>query len=164
MLADRHDVALAALAHTLAQSVFYATGDDSGFALHVVTPPLRAEGIEDSKAMKHGGEQHAAWQSRLPEDEAALWDWLLAQDTATVTGLLAYCVACTVKPVRSGGSRPWRAIWGASRNRSSSRPVTEGKSAKAAENIAALKKGDMAARAAELLAETSWLPAMLRAA
>ena len=42
--------------------------------------------------------------------------------------------------------------------------VTEGKNAKAAENIATFKKGDMAARAAELLAETGWLPAMLRAA
>jgi ParB family transcriptional regulator, chromosome partitioning protein len=41
--------------------------------------------------------------------------------------------------------------------------VTEAKGKAAADNIAALKKGDMADRAAELLAGTRWLPAMLRA-
>ena len=169
MLADRPDVALAALAYTLAQPVFYATGDDSRFALHVVTPALRAEGIEDSKAVKHGGEQHAAWQSRLPEDEAALWNWLLAQDAATVTGLLAYCVACTVKPVRGAAidrlsaavaldmAQWWQPTVAGYLGRVPKpliiEAVTEGKSAKAAENIAMLKKGDMAARAADLLAE-----------
>jgi len=51
---------------------------------------------------QHGGEQHAAWQSRLPENETALWDRLLAQDTATVTGLLAYCVACYARANFSG--------------------------------------------------------------
>lgn len=55
MLADRHDVAFAALARTLAQTAFYATGDNSDLALHVVTPALRAEGFTDSKAMQHGG-------------------------------------------------------------------------------------------------------------
>jgi hypothetical protein len=35
---------------------------------------------------------------------------------------------------------------------------------KAADNIATLKKGDMADRAAELVTGTGWLPAMLRAA
>ena len=61
----------------------------SALALHVVTPALRAEGIEDSKAMKHGGEQHAAWLKRLPEDAAALWDWLRAQST---DDLLSSCL------------------------------------------------------------------------
>jgi hypothetical protein len=27
----------------------------------------------------------------LPEDEAALWDWLLAQDSAIVSSLIAHC-------------------------------------------------------------------------
>ncbi len=42
--------------------------------------------------------------------------------------------------------------------------VTEGKGASAAENIATLKKGEMAERAAQLLTGTNWLPPMLRAA
>jgi hypothetical protein len=36
---------------------------------------------------------------RLPEDEAALWDWLLAQDSAIVSSLIAYCIASAMKPV-----------------------------------------------------------------
>jgi ParB family chromosome partitioning protein len=42
--------------------------------------------------------------------------------------------------------------------------VTEAKGKAAADNIAAMKKGDMADRAADLLTGTGWLPAMLRAA
>jgi ParB family chromosome partitioning protein len=41
--------------------------------------------------------------------------------------------------------------------------VAEGTSPQAAENIATLKKGDMAERAAALLTGTGWLPALLRA-
>jgi ParB family transcriptional regulator, chromosome partitioning protein len=97
MLADRPTVALAATAHALALPVFYA-GGDSALALHVVTPALRAEGIGDSPAAKSLADQHAAWQSRLPDDQGALWDWLLTQEATALTGLLAYCVASTVKP------------------------------------------------------------------
>ena len=42
--------------------------------------------------------------------------------------------------------------------------VTEAKGEAAAENLASMKKGDLADRAAELLTGTGWLPAMLRAA
>ena len=99
MLADRPAVALAAAVHALALPVFYMD-EGSGLALHAVSPVLRAEGIEDSPAAKTFADQHAAWQGRLPDEETALWDWLLAQGGGTMTGLLAYCLACTVKPVR----------------------------------------------------------------
>ena len=42
--------------------------------------------------------------------------------------------------------------------------VTEGKGTAAADNIAKLKKDEMADRAAGLLTGTGWLPPMLRAA
>jgi len=42
--------------------------------------------------------------------------------------------------------------------------VSEAKGANAAENLAALKKGETAERAADLLTGTGWLPPMLRAA
>jgi ParB family chromosome partitioning protein len=64
VLANRPDVALAELAYGLALPMVYVVGE-SPLALHVVTPALRAEGIEDSKAMKHGDGQHIAWQGRL---------------------------------------------------------------------------------------------------
>jgi ParB family chromosome partitioning protein len=40
--------------------------------------------------------------------------------------------------------------------------VTEGKGSAAADNIATLKKGEMATKAVELLSGTGWLPAILR--
>ena len=42
--------------------------------------------------------------------------------------------------------------------------VTEAKGVAAADTLAALKKGEMAAHATALLTGTGWLPAMLRAA
>ena len=145
-----------------------------------MTRRFRAEGIDDSPAVKATAEQHAAWVARLPEDEAALWDWLLAQDGGTVTGLLAYCMACTVKPVRDPRidqlstalsldmAQWWQPTVTGYLGRVSKtlicEAVTEAKGKAAADNIAALKKGDMADRAAELLAGTGWLPAMLRTA
>ena len=130
--------------------------------------------------MKATAEQHAAWVARLPEDEAALWDWLLAQDAATVTALLAYCVACTVKPERSTSTdrlaaavaldmtQWWQPTVAGYLGRVPKtlilEAVTEGKGAAAADNIAKLKKDEMADRAAGLLTGTGWLPPMLRAA
>jgi ParB family chromosome partitioning protein len=66
MLADRPSVALATTVHALALPVFFMTGD-SGFGLHVVTPALRAEGIDDSPATKRMAERHAEWEARLPQ-------------------------------------------------------------------------------------------------
>jgi ParB family transcriptional regulator, chromosome partitioning protein len=120
-------------------------------------------------------DRHAAWQSRLQDDEATLWDWLLAQDGGTVTGLLAYCMACTVKPVRDPRidqlatalsldmAQWWQPTVTGCLGRVSKtlicEAVTEAKGKAAADNITALKKGDTA----RLLAGTGWLPAMLRA-
>jgi ParB family transcriptional regulator, chromosome partitioning protein len=105
---------------------------------------------------------------------------LLAQDGGTVTGLLAYCVASAVKPVRDPRADQlatalsldmaqwWQPTVAGYLGRVSKtlicEAVTEGASAQAAENLAAMKKADMADHAARLLAGTGWLPAMLRAA
>ena len=173
-------MALAAAAHALALPLFYDSGEDSAFALHAISPALRAEGIEDSPAMKSMSDQYAAWQSRLPENEAALWDWLLAQDSATVSRLIAYCLASTMKPVmddRTGQiaaalsldmAQWWKPTVPGYLGRVPKplilEAVTDAKGANAAENIATLKKDEMAERAADLLTGTGWLPPMLRAA
>ena len=180
VLADRPEVALAAAVHALALPVFYADHDRAALPSMPPVPFLRAEGIEDSPAAKRLAERHAAWAAQLPGDEAALWDWLLAQDAATLTGLLAYCVACTVKPEREHAADQLAAAvaldmtqwwqptvagyFGRVPKTLILEAVTEGQGPAAADNIAALKKGEMADRAAELLTGTGWLPAMLRAA
>jgi ParB family chromosome partitioning protein len=158
------------------QTVFYM-GEDSGFAIRAVSPALCAEGIEDSPAAKRLADQHAtAWQRGLPNDEAALWDWLLTQDGGIVTGLLAYCAACTVKPERDPRADQlaaavaldmaqwWQPTVTGYLGRVSKTLICEAVTEAKADNLAALKKGDMADRAAKLLTGTGWLPAMLRAA
>jgi ParB family chromosome partitioning protein len=179
MLAERPTVALAATVHALALPVFYDERE-SGFALHVVTPALRAEGLDGSTAMKRSAQQRAIWATQLPEQTEALWDWLLTRDADTLTKLLAYCVSCTVKPMREpcadqlaaavalDMAQWWQPTVPGYLGRVSKtlicEAVTEAKGKAAAENIATLKKGDMATHAAELLHGTGWLPAMLRAA
>ena len=178
MLAERPTVALAAAVHALALPVFYDERE-SGLALHVVTPALRAEGIDDSAAMKRLMQQRGLWATQLPEQPEALWDWLLTQDAETLTKLLAYCVACAVKSMREpctdqlaaavalDMTQWWQPTVGGYLGRVSKtlicEAVTEAKGKAAADNIATLKKGNMAERAAELLNGTGWLPAMLRA-
>ena len=179
MLAERPTVALAAAVHALALPVFYDERE-SGLALHVVTPALRAEGLDGSDAMKRCAQQRGIWATQLPEQTEALWDWLLTQDADTLTKLLAYCVSCTVKPMREpcadqlaaavalDMAQWWQPTVGGYLGRVSKtlicEAVTEAKGKAAADNIATLKKGDMATHAAELLTGTGWLPAMLRAA
>ncbi|OYV36439.1 MAG: hypothetical protein B7Z80_15560 [Rhodospirillales bacterium 20-64-7] len=181
LLADRPTVALAAAVYALALPVFYeARSGESILALRLDIPYLRAEGIDDSPAMKATAQQHAAWQGRLPEDEAALWDWLLAQDNDTLTGLLTYCVACSVKPERNPAAdhlaaalsldmaQWWQPTVAGYFGRVSKpqilEAVTEAKSREAADRLADFKKSEMATRAAALLKDTGWLPSMLKAA
>ena len=160
VLADRPEVALAVAVHALAVPVFYAGADSSALAIRAAHPFLRAEGIEGGAAAQRMAERHAAWEARLPQEESALWDWLLAQDAATLTALLAYCVACTVKPERSLAAdclatalsldmaQWWQPTVAGYLGRVSKplicEAVTEAKGKAAADNIAALKKGDMA--------------------
>jgi hypothetical protein len=46
--------------HALALPMFYE-GGESGLALHVVTPALRAEGLDGSAAMKRCAQQRGLW-------------------------------------------------------------------------------------------------------
>lgn len=119
-------------------------------------------------AAKQLGERHQAWRTQLPEQPEGLWDWLTRQDMQTLIGLLAYCVAATVKPERTDAfdalagavgldMAQWRQPTAA--NYLGRVPkalileaVTEGVSLNAAANLASLRKGDMATAAEERLA------------
>ena len=181
MLADCPEVALAAAVHALALPVFYADHDRSGLAIHAASPFLRAEGIDHCLASKRfwpSGMRHGRRSCRATRP--ALWDWLRTQDAATLTGLLAYCVACTVKPERGTAADQLAAAvaldmaqwwqptvagyFGRVPKTLILEAVREGQGPEAADNLAALKKGEMAERAAERLTGTGWLPVLLRAA
>jgi ParB family chromosome partitioning protein len=178
LLADAPEVALVALVHALALPVFYGSSAETGLDLRAGDPVLRAEGIEDSPAAKQLAERQAAWAAQLPEAEDALWDWLRTQDTATLTRLMALCLANTVDPIIDTATdrlaaaltldmtQWWQPTAAGYLGRVSkgliAEAVTEGVNASAANNIAAMKKDAMAKRAEELLAGTGWLPGMLR--
>ena len=171
-------VALVALAQALVLPLFYPGHTQSPLDLRAVSPYLKGEGIEDNRGSKDMAARHAAWLQRLPEEPEALWDWLIALDPATLNELLAYGAAATVKP--EGGphvdrlataagfdlAQWWmptaKGYFGRVSKALIAEAVTEGVTAQAADNIANLKKAEMAERAEALLAGTGWLPALLR--
>jgi ParB family chromosome partitioning protein len=179
VVAGNVPVALAALAHALALAVFYLGYAENPLDVRGVSPPLRGEGIDDHRGSTDMAARHAAWLQRLPEDQEALWDWLLTLDQAALAALLAYCAAATVKPERgphidrvaAAAGLDLAQWWTPSAKGYFSRvskaqiaeAVTEGVNAQAAAAIGSLKKAEMAERAEALLAGTGWLPALLRA-
>lgn len=81
-LAGQSELALRVLLHGLATDGFYG-----GYGETVTRVSLRCTacpGIEDSPARQALIAAEAAWRSRLPNDHAALWDWLQEQDMAAL--------------------------------------------------------------------------------
>ncbi|MGP0092302.1 MAG: ParB N-terminal domain-containing protein [Xanthobacteraceae bacterium] len=179
VVAGNVPVALVALAHALALPVFYIGAGENPLDVRAVSPRLTGEGIDDNRGSKDMAARHAAWMQRLPDDEAALWDWLMTLDQTALAELLAHCVAATIKPERgphidrvaAAAGLDLAQWWTPSAKGYFCRvpkaliaeAVTEGVNAQAAANIGSLKKGEMAERAEALLAGTGWLPALLRA-
>lgn len=190
VLAGNADVALTAVVHALALPLFFPHEDESCLALRLDSAPLSgsADGIEDSAAVTRLTERHAGWLRQLPNAAEALWGWLLAQDIATRLDLLAYCAGCSVNAVKkrhehadsdrlAHADHLAQALgldmteWWQPTAESYLRHVPkarileavhEGVTPEAAENLATLKKDALAAQAAERLAGTGWLPAILR--
>jgi ParB family chromosome partitioning protein len=186
-LARQPDLALRALTHALASKAFH--GESRGSPIGVTThgPDLRqaCAGIHHTRAGERLSDDRAAWTERLPKDRDDLWTWIAAQDTATVTTLLAYCVATVADAGHAewGGNQPgshaalasaagldMRAWWQADRESYLGRvpkaailaAVREGSGDDAARRIGGAKKDAMAEAAAALLDGKGWLPAILR--
>jgi ParB family chromosome partitioning protein len=182
-------LAFLALVHALVLRTFFGPAASACIDIRPAFVELGSlhEGLRESPAVKAFVEERQQLRESLPSEDA-LWSWLCEQDHDANLALLAHCVASSVNALwRRNGSgdherlaqadvlasalgldmaewwRPTRVdyfdhvtrdgILGA---------VTEGVSKQAAENIAALKKGPMAARAEELLADKRWLPEPLR--
>jgi len=107
LLADNPSVALAAAVHALAWPVFYGPGvTPSCLEIGARYPELARSGttLAASPAMQLIAERRSLLQSRLPQDDAAFWPWLLTQDSETLTALLAFVSALTVNAVREPGT------------------------------------------------------------
>jgi ParB family transcriptional regulator, chromosome partitioning protein len=116
VLATRPDVALVAVAHSLALRVCYPMEMtyEVGSALSLSSEKggcsleSHAKNIETSLAYSRLDEIHNQWLKRIPEDPAEFWQWLLDQEQAVVLDLLAFCVGQTVHAVQlhSDGQQP----------------------------------------------------------
>ncbi len=191
-LIDRPDIAMAALTAHLAQKIFRNSVDcyqrtENVFAITATDSQseLRsaADDIEVSAAWAKLQAERAAWAERLPENLDEIFPWLLTQEWATVLQLLTFVVAVTVTGIY--GTEPkqqsndalasalgldmskWWTATGASYFNHVSKArildvVTEAVNANAASPLAALKKDGVVTGAEQTLAETGWLPAVLR--
>lgn len=104
-LLSRPDVALAAVTAQLAVKLLgdgfrHYRGCDEGLTVSAgeTHDALRREcgNMADAEAWKLMEQARAEWIARLPEGGAALLPWLLAQERATVVGLLTFLVASSV--------------------------------------------------------------------
>jgi ParB family transcriptional regulator, chromosome partitioning protein len=147
-----------------------------------------AKGIELSPAQKALDEKREYWRSVLPENPEELWGWLIQRDVAVVLDLLAFCAAQTVYAVRlpheSLRSRLaaaaelasavsldmakwWKptgdAYFGRVKREQIIAALTD--AAATPEEIEALKtkkKAELVEEAEKRLANTNWLPEILR--
>jgi ParB family transcriptional regulator, chromosome partitioning protein len=183
-LAKRPDIALAAVVHALALRIFHSSSNASSLQISANVTHFR----ETSKGSEELEQVRDSWAERLPGDEAALWDWCLAQDQETLLDLLAYCASVTVDAVRTKQDRSdppriahadvlahtlgldmtaWftptaENYFGRVGRDSVITAMTEAKGVPAKRSWQKLKKSELAVLAEREVAGTSWLPQPLR--
>jgi ParB family transcriptional regulator, chromosome partitioning protein len=189
-LGERSDVAFLAALHALCLKLFYSYTQDSCLELDLRQVAFTAQppGLAESEAAKAIQRRHQSWAESLPHEAGDLWDALAAADDDTRRRLFAHCVSASVNAVQEAWNRRPRALAHAGQLAAAVRldmtaagwtptvesylgrvtkarilqAVCEAKGEAAAERIAHLKKGEMAAQAQELLAGSGWLPEPLR--
>lgn len=189
-LGERPDVAFLAALHGLCLQVFYAYALDSclDLSLKSVGFAVQGPGLKESPAAAALEARQEAWRARLPKAPEALWDALAEFGGEARQALFAHCVAQSVNAVVESFNRRPRAIAHADRVAQALKldmaaagwtptvegflgrvtkarilgAVTEARGARAAARIDHLKKGEMAEQAEVLLADSGWLPELLR--
>ena len=190
MLGDRPDIAFLAALHALTLRVFYHYGSDSCLELDLksVTFGPQATGLNDSVSADAIRARHDAWAEALPKESDELWGALQAWDGDSQSALFAHVVSLSVNAVQEPWNKRPRALAHAEQLAQSVEldmvalgwkptvdsflgrvtkarirdAVAEAKGPAAADRIANLKKGEMAAEAEVLLADSGWLPSVLR--
>jgi ParB family transcriptional regulator, chromosome partitioning protein len=189
-LAQDPDVAFLAALHALCLKLFYRYTPESCLEIDVksVVFGSQAPGLNDTAIAKAVDERQRRWSEQLPRESAELWDALTAFDPESRDALFAHCVALSVNAVSETWNRRPRALahadriaeavsldmvaagWSPTVDNYFGRvtkariveAVREAKGETAAQLIEHLKKSEMAERAEELFAGSSWLPEPLR--
>lgn len=100
-LVKQPGIALVCLAYSLALNAFYYGG---GNAMQIHGNGRNLEDTSDKDECTAHAEleaAYAAWEKKLPKDEAKLFNWLLGQDEETIRDLTVFCAATTVDAVVS---------------------------------------------------------------
>ena len=188
-LANRPDIALAAITHALALDCFYL-GAQAHSCLrinaHRTHLEMSAPGIGDGSMARAIEARQEAWAARTPREPRDLWAFVLGLLQEDCLSLLAHCVSGAVDAVDNGARSPqalahsyllaqsvaldMQASWKPTAASYLGRvpkaliheAVAEAVSPEAAERIAGLKKADMASAAEDMLKDTGWLPKQLR--
>ncbi|WP_067737511.1 ParB/RepB/Spo0J family partition protein [Novosphingobium naphthalenivorans] len=94
-VAQNPRIAMTALLHKLVSDTFHHRSMSGVLEAQVrhVFFPAQAEDLGDSLSGKSVEERNEHWKSRIPVEEAALWDWLTGLDEENRTALLAHCVS-----------------------------------------------------------------------
>lgn len=106
MLAQRHDVALACVVHTMAlQSLYRRSRDSSCLAIAMQSASLQSAMVNpvDCRGLAAIGRERERWSVLLPDNTSRLWDWCLSQPREMLLDLLALCASLSVDGVRGKG-------------------------------------------------------------
>jgi ParB family transcriptional regulator, chromosome partitioning protein len=190
-VSEQPEVALVAATHGVTAQIFYLGADAHVVGIQPIKTDLaaRADGIEDTAAGKAWADRQANWARQLPRDVASLWTFVAELDHDSRMALFAHCVGLTVNAVKLPWERRsrnmatadklaqtlsldmtgywWptvRTYLGRITKARILEAVREGVSIDAADQMANMKKQGMAEAAEQLLAGTSWLPALRRTA
>ena len=188
-LANRPNIALAAITHALALDCFYL-GAQSHTCLrinvHRTHLEISAPGIGDSSVARATEARQEAWAARTPNEPRDLWAFIFGLSQEDCLALLAHCVSGAIDAVDNGTRSPqalaqsdvlaesvaldmhtsWKptvtSYLGRVPKAHIRDAVSEAVSPEAAARIAGLKKADMASAAEGILKDTCWLPKQLR--
>lgn len=184
------DVALAAVVHALTLKAMYQYPDAAScLQLSMQMPHLHrlVAKPEQSPSLGRIEEERSALAALLPENPSELWDWCLERTREELLRLLAFIAASTVDAVQSKaesadadrlmhGAKLAQALsldmraWfvpGAENyfgrlNRTGILAAIDEAQGAHAPALEKLKKSELAARAEGLVANTGWLPALMR--
>jgi ParB family chromosome partitioning protein len=189
-LANDPGSAFVAVLHALCLGAFYRMSSATCLEISLKSTGFSAQapGLADSASAKAIEARHGQWAKQLPEDEANLWDTLVAFDGDSQAALFAHCASLSVNAVHEPWNRnPRRLAHADTLARAVSldmasagwRPtvdnylgrvpkarileaVREAKGDQSAQLIDHLKKPNMAKEAERLLDGAGWLPEPLR--
>lgn len=186
-MAHHPDIALAATVTALALPMFYQT--HTGSCLDISLRQTRADTMvavpEECEAHAVMASERENWGERLPGNPSELLDWCVAQPQDILLQLLAFCAACSLNAVTERVVSTQMAQTGQLASllgfdmAAQWKPTVEGfygrlnkatmvamvQEAKAPLSIrlADVKKDTAARHVMEAMAETNWLPPILRA-